>query len=234
MGYWRSAIIAACMAVSVGSAHARDLTTVEIVGEEAQHLLSLFLADIDACLNHDPDCSWYNGLDTDAEFTVEDQSGMGRLDTSSFPSGESGTPGEGLYPYLYTIDLADLFQMLPTSNCVREVRIPLSDLVPLDYDGDGELEDAFHPTIPGRPISDFASVRLEGTVLSIVFRDCFVPFYTLGVTSSRPSRLVRATIVDKNGNTQSVEARSSSVWSSTGMCVDPTNSDPLPISRSRS
>jgi hypothetical protein len=243
-GYWRSAIIAACMAVSVGSVQARDLTPVEIDGDEAiLHVLGLFLADPIACLQDD-NCPWTNqSPDTEGGFTLVGTSGAGQLWSWRAPAGEEGTTGQGLHLYFYGIDLNELRPTAPFSSCVQKVSIPFSgDIIPLDYDDNGELENAFIFASPDEQTP--ASVRLEGNFLEGFFLKMFFDpalcrdrSPALGVASSSPPEQVQALIVDTFGNEQRTEALSPKSLVQAA-CVDPTKTDPatgaplsLPISR---
>jgi hypothetical protein len=210
-GYWRSAIIAACMAVSVGSVQARDLRLAEIeVGdlEALLHVCGLFLADPITCL-----ASWNNeSSDIKGEFTLVGTSGAGPVLISRSPSiGEEGTPGQGLYPYFYGFELFDLRPNVPFSSCVQKVSVPFgSDIVPLDYDDDGELEDAWIYALPDRQSP--ASVHLtgnstDGFFLTMLFDPglCRDVFFLAVASSLRPGP-VQALIVDTFGNEQTTEA----------------------------
>ena len=85
-------------------------------------------------------------FDADCTITVSDfvgtfpapaATGDGRLQSRSFPAGESGTVGEDLHPYLYRIDMTQV-GALTAQICVRTMTIDFGPVEPLDYDGDGD------------------------------------------------------------------------------------------------
>lgn len=96
-------------------------------------------------------------FDADCTTTVTDSlspislpgtSGEGFLQTRTLPPGEEGTPGAGLTSYLYRIDLSPIGGVT-AQPCITELSIDFGPLAPLDYDGDGDPDDAYVVTRGG-------------------------------------------------------------------------------------
>lgn len=104
----------------------------------------LSMAEVDAnevrCL-FDDSCTVFTQNKT-AAFTFDGLSGSGVLQSQQWPRGKAGTSGHGLYPYLYRIDMRELVAEGDPA-CVDAVSFPFGPAVPLDYDQDGQLENAF-------------------------------------------------------------------------------------------
>lgn len=67
-------------------------------------------------------------------------SGDGRLQSRLSNRGEPGTPGAGLLPYVYRVDLTQA-GALTARSCVDRLTLDFGPVEPLDYDGDGRLDD---------------------------------------------------------------------------------------------
>jgi len=67
-------------------------------------------------------------------------SGDGRLQSRLSDRGEPGTPGAGLLPYVYRVDLTAA-GALTARSCVDRLAFDFGPIEPLDYDGDGRLDD---------------------------------------------------------------------------------------------
>ena len=93
----------------------------------------------------DQDCSVTVQIDDVDELTFI--GGNGRLQSRVLPAGLKGTPGEGLRPFLYRIDLSDTFNT-EAQQCVNRLSLPVADIVPLDYNGDQQPDHIF--ISPGR------------------------------------------------------------------------------------
>jgi len=89
----------------------------------------------------DQDCTITVSDNTD-EIIFAGASGSGFLQSRLFPQGETGTAAEGQYAYLYRIDLRNIASTTQ-APCIFSMRINFGPLVPIDYDGDEELDDLF-------------------------------------------------------------------------------------------
>lgn len=96
-------------------------------------------------------------FDTDCKITVDDlasnflppaATGDAFLQSRLWPSGEVGTSGAGLYPYLYRIDLRNAVG-LTAASCVTEMHIDFGPIALLDYNGDAKPEHLFVVTKGG-------------------------------------------------------------------------------------
>lgn len=81
--------------------------------------------------------------DLESTFTTRETSGEGYLLTRLFPKGETGTVGQGLYAYLYRVNMSELVSVVEARPCVAQVILPFGAVSKLDYDGDKVLEDFF-------------------------------------------------------------------------------------------
>jgi serine protease len=75
-------------------------------------------------------------------FSLEMMEGSGFLQSRLWPRGQAGTPGEGLFAYLYRVDLRYLVGP-GNPGCVHSLAFDFGPVVPLDYDGDGSPEHGF-------------------------------------------------------------------------------------------
>ncbi|MEZ4706506.1 MAG: hypothetical protein R3A44_04830 [Caldilineaceae bacterium] len=135
-------------------------------------------------------------------FAVPGAAGLGTLVSRQWPIGEAGTKGEGLYPYLYRIDLG---QAAATTAvvCVDSLDIDFGGPVEkLDYDGNNEVEDVFVVTSGG--VGSIAPVLAEqtGTGIRFTFKPAVCPagsntgsdtFY-FGLASKQPPQDIVATV----------------------------------------
>ncbi len=95
-----------------------------------------------------PDCR-IGARDSVHRFTLPDTTGEARLQSRTFAPGAPGTAGAGMYLYLYRIDLSDVRPNREFVGCVESFTIPAASLARLDYDGDGNPDDAFVGTRGG-------------------------------------------------------------------------------------
>jgi hypothetical protein len=93
-----------------------------------------------ACL-FNADCAITNDESTSA-FTFDLMTGAGFLHSRLWPRGQAGTPGTGLFPYLYRIDLRELVGP-GNPACITSFALDFGPVVPLDYDDDGDTEHGF-------------------------------------------------------------------------------------------
>ena len=81
--------------------------------------------------------------DLEDPFALANTTGDASLQTRLFPEGEEGTMGAGAYVYLYRVDLSQVTSDSQPGTCVTQVSLPFGTVAPLDYEGDGALEDYF-------------------------------------------------------------------------------------------
>ena len=96
-------------------------------------------------------------FDADCTITVDDladhflppaATGDAFLQSRLWPTGEAGTVGAGLYPYLYRIDLRNAVGVTAAA-CVTTMQIDFGPVSTLDYNGDGKPEQIFVVTKGG-------------------------------------------------------------------------------------
>lgn len=101
-------------------------------------------------------------------FSIEMMGGAGFLQSRLWPRGQAGTPGAGLYAYLYRVDLRELVGP-GNPACVTSLAFDFGPVVPLDYNGNGSLEHGF--IITSGDVGSIAptSVELSGAELTFNF-----------------------------------------------------------------
>jgi len=117
-------------------------------------------------------------FDTDCKITVNDKAanftlpgteGVAFLQSRLWPKGEAGTAGAGLYVYQYRIDCTRLYARSGRA-CIYEMTIDFGGPVaPLDYNGDGQLEQVFLGTQGGVGKLDKVAAQLNGTKVTLRF-----------------------------------------------------------------
>ncbi len=156
----------------------------------------------------DLDCT-ITVTDTTDHFTLAGTAGDAFLQSRTFPTGEPGTVAEGLYAYLYRIDLRNL-EGITHVPCVTSFTIEFGPVVPLDYDGNGIADDVFVATMGG--LGTVAPFLADQVVDTITFR--FDPIlcpgessFFFGLTSVNPPRFVTAQVQDTQALVYNLEAR---------------------------
>jgi hypothetical protein len=148
-------------------------------------------------------------FDTDCKIVVDDMSsditlpgatGKGFLQSRLWPVGEAGTPGQGLYAYLYRIDVR---QPAGTTNiaCVTEMTIDFGPVRQLDYDKDGKLDQVFVITKGGLGTIKPVSAIQSGSKITFLFNPGACAgsapgkgqsTFFFGLASAQPHRTVTA------------------------------------------
>jgi Right handed beta helix region len=75
-------------------------------------------------------------------FTLQHTTGSAFLQSQRLPPGEKGTRGEGLFAYLYRLDLSKL-KGSNDAPCIHGLSIDFGPVEPLDYNGDERRDDGF-------------------------------------------------------------------------------------------
>jgi hypothetical protein len=181
------------------------------------HAASLDVVEVGApAINckFDADCT-ISPMDLKSTFVLAGSSGEAFLQSRRFPPGEPGTPGEGLYPYLYRISLIDLVGTT-AMPCVHTFSIEFGPIVPLDYDDDGNLDDVYVITRGSSPGLMPTAVERTGNVITFQFDPSICAgdapgggdaSYMIGLASPFPERAVTAHILDTLGDDTEIEAR---------------------------
>jgi len=164
----------------------------------------------------DTDCRIFVN-DFSDHFILPGAAGDAFLQSRSFPEGQPLTEGEGLFAYLYRIDLRELAGILQIP-CISQFKVAwVGGVVPLDYDNDSQLEDVFVVTSGG--LGTVAPIAAEKTWHTITFT--FNPLvcagssagggdstFFFGLASSAPPQVVTARLMDLEGGVTVVQARS--------------------------
>lgn len=132
----------------------------------AQLPVNLDLAQVSSNVtcNFDQDCV-VTADDWTMHFTIPGAFGTAALHSRMWPPGEPGTEGAGLHPYVYRLDLSGM--PLRRSPCVTAVGIEFGPVSPLDYEEDGDLDDAWVMTSGG--IGMIAPTRVVMTYPRVTF-----------------------------------------------------------------
>ena len=163
-------------------------------------------------------------FDTDCTITVSDladyftppgASGSAFLQSRTWPVGEAGTPGAGLYAYLYRVDLRQAVGVTAAS-CVTNLRIDFGPITPLDYNGDQTPDDVFVIVKGGLGNVRPAAADLAGDTLTLMFdppvcvgsraEDGDSSFF-FGLASTEPPHDVTAYLAGTLGLDETLDAR---------------------------
>jgi hypothetical protein len=161
-------------------------------------------------------------FDADCTITVDDMashfvppaaSGNAFLQSRLWPVGEKGTPGAGLYTYLYRIDLRNT-RGITAAACVTTMKIDFGPIASLDYNGDGKSDHVFVVTKGG--LGNIKPVAATQSGGAITFR--FDPAvcvggrtgdssFFFGLASSYPADLTQAHLTGTTGLDHSLQAK---------------------------
>ncbi|MCB0164820.1 MAG: hypothetical protein KDI79_11375 [Anaerolineae bacterium] len=115
----------------------------------------------------DIDCI-LNPIDTVSDIFLLDSANPGFLQTRTWSVGEPGTPAEGIYGYQYRIDVSDSAAIL-AKPCINSLSLDFGPVVPLDYNGDGRLEDVYVITAGGLGTVAPSTVQKSGNMITFEF-----------------------------------------------------------------
>lgn len=115
----------------------------------------------------DPTCT-LTVEDTISSFTFDNHTGTSFLQSRLLPRGAATTPGAGLFPYEYRIDMR---QMAGIGNpaCVTNLTLDFGPIVPLDYNDDGSLEHIYIVTSGGLGTVAPSSANQTGSSITFTF-----------------------------------------------------------------
>lgn len=156
--------------------------------------------------------------DTVGAIPVPAASGEGRLQSRTSPVGEPGTPGAGLRPYEYRVDLTPVGG-LTALVCVKSLSLDFGPITRLDYDQDGDLDHVYVVTSGGLGTVGLQSAKRNGDRVTFRFEPGLCPgnapgngvtSYFFGLASPDPPHPVSATIEFNAGPPVTVDARAPS------------------------
>lgn len=224
--------ILTCLALLANVAQLSAADDRELVTEVA----GLRIAEVSApsinCV-FDNDCRIFV-RDSVSSFELPGTTGTARLQSRTFPVGEPGTPAEGLYAYLYRVDLMSLEATGADASCVAAIALRVGATVPLDYDGDGELEDAF--VITGGAIGSVSIRgirRLPGMIALYLDRALCAgeSSFFVGVTSTQPPTTSEAMLAGPRTEIISLEARTPELTEDDLLVVERDRDDEVIVAR---
>lgn len=157
-------------------------------------------------------CVWPVQGDWSGKIPLAGTNGEGALQTRLVAVGEAGTSAAGLYPYLYRLNFFSVEATSPTPECVSTLTLPFGPIAPVDYDGDGELDDLFvvMDSLLAPAYLASAGQRSDGAVVltlaSNYCPDALTNSYFVGMASLRPGYAASAEIgvVERDGSPSGV------------------------------
>jgi len=175
------------------------------------NIVEVSFPDINCVFNHN--CNIIVDDFTDA-IQPPGYSPGGFLQSRNFPQGEPETSGEGLYAYLYRVDLT---AVSGRPICVKTLSVDFGPVEKLDYNGDGALNDVFVGTEGGLGSVVPESAEQEGSLITFTFEGQGVcpgrgrtegeTSYFFGLASVNAFESSTATIGLSNGRELRVTAR---------------------------
>ena len=162
-------------------------------------------------------------FDTDCTITVSDTVGPipvplatagGRLQSRTFPPGEPGTAGEGLFAYDYRVDLTPAAG-LTAQICVNRLTLDFGPIERLDYNRDGRPDDVYVVTRGGLGTVAPSSATQSGRNVTFNFSPGVCPgnapgngetSYFFGLASQQTARPIVASVRFSDGSLASVDA----------------------------
>lgn len=137
------------------------------------------------------------------------------LQSRTWPIGEPGTQGQGLYAYLYRVDLRGAIGTTAIS-CVTNLEIDFGPVASLDYNLDGKAEEVFVVTSGGLGSSTVVSPTQTGTVVNFRFnpsvcggatRNGGDSSFFFGMASKDPEQVVPAKLTGTAGLNVTLKAK---------------------------
>ncbi|MBW7883241.1 MAG: hypothetical protein H3C34_11510 [Caldilineaceae bacterium] len=163
-------------------------------------------------------------FDTDCKITVSDladhfvppgASGDAFLQSRTWPVGEAGTSGAGLYAYLYRIDLRNAVG-ITAAACVSTMTIDFGAVTPLDYNGDANPDHVFVITQGGLGNVKPAAAVQSGSSITFGFDPAVCvgasagkgdSSFFFGLASTQPAQDVTAQLAGTLGLAETLDAR---------------------------
>lgn len=177
--------------------------------------------------------------DLESTFTTRETSGEGYLLTRLFPKGETGTPGQGLYAYLYRVNLSEMMANVEPKLCVTQISLPFGTLSQVDYDKDKVPEDTFVIN-QGGAVGDIIPSQIEVNptvgIINVYFSEGVCSGYGdstgegtffIGFASTQPYKTAQSTLT--LGPTGSLIALNARVPGTVGGMACSTIADPSEI-----
>ena len=153
--------------------------------------------------------------DLATKFTPPAASGDAFLQSRLWPVGEAGTPGAGLYAYVYRIDMRNAVGVTAAS-CVSSMAIDFGPVSTLDYNGDSKLDDIFIITAGGLGNVKPAAATQTGSTITFQFDPAVCvggapgngdSSFFFGLASSQPHQDVNAQLSGSLGLSETLAAR---------------------------
>ena|GEM_PF-1841255 len=162
----------------------------------------------------DDDCT-ITVQDTTDDFVLTGMSGNAFLQSRTFPPGQPGTAGAGLYAYLYRIDCREMVGLTHISGVIK-LTIDFGPVTKLDYDGDGNTDDVWVVTSGGLGNIAPSTAEMKGNQIIFEFSPGVAAgsspgngdsSYFFGLASAFPPHPVQCEIEDNLGYTYTLDAR---------------------------
>ncbi len=153
--------------------------------------------------------------DLATNFTPPAASGDAFLQSRLWPVGEAGTPGAGLYAYVYRIDMRNAVGVTAIS-CVSSMSIDFGPISTLDYNGDTKLDHVFIITGGGLGNVKPAAATQIGSTITFQFDPAVCAggasgngdsSFFFGLASSQPHQDVNAQLSGSLGLAETLAAR---------------------------
>ncbi|MEM7127377.1 MAG: Ig-like domain-containing protein [Chloroflexota bacterium] len=147
-------------------------------------------------------------------FALRGTEGEGILQSRLLPIGEAETQAEGLYGYMYQIDLGNV-QATDESACLSALHLDFGPVESLDYDQDGNLEDAYAITRGGTGNINIAGIVQDGQTIKVFFEPDICPgilarngdsSFLVGLTSTYPPHRQMAQLEGTSGLSEELVA----------------------------
>ncbi|MBV7339595.1 hypothetical protein KFU94_67565 [Chloroflexi bacterium TSY] len=156
-----------------------------------------------------------NGSDQVVNFALPGATGEGFFHSHSRDAGEEGTLAAGLYGYQYRIDLANAV-IEDESSCLLGFSLAFGPIIPVDYDGDGSLDDAYIITEGAEGTTEIDEIEQSGNTITVRFGSPVCPgegeapgdsSYVVGLTSAYPERVTLVQLESDSAPLAMPEAR---------------------------
>jgi hypothetical protein len=161
-------------------------------------------------------------FDNDCKITVDDlashflppaATGDAFLQSRLWPIGEMGTPGAGLYAYLYRIDLRNA-RGVTAAACVTTMQIDFGPIAPLDYNGDSKSDHVFVITNGGLGNIKPAAATQSGGAITFHFDPSICvggrtgdSSFFFGLASTQPADLTQTHLTGSIGLDHTLQAK---------------------------
>jgi hypothetical protein len=195
-------LLAASALLALLPAGAAEAQTLDLVNVHAANHFCLF----------SPTCTIVVH-DTSSTVVIPHTTGSGYLQSRTADPAPAGTPGAGLIPYQWRLDLTGV-SGLWRAPCVRRIAFVAGDHAPLNYDWDRVLEDVFVVTGGGMGTDGPVSAALAPWLTWELGSPGLCPgegSYFFGLASAHAPRVTTAYLELTNNTLLQVEVRAPDV-----------------------